>query len=170
MGSTLLLNASFEPLAVLSWKRAMVLVMDDRAEVIVGDEEDPIRTPSTTFPRPVVIRLIAYVKIPWRAKVALNKRNLYARDKGKCQYCLKDVGLHSATIDHIVPRARGGKNEWTNVALACGDCNWKKGDRLLENTDMVLHTTPTVPRREGKEILVGVKANPAWSDYLLAGT
>lgn len=167
MSATLLLNADYQALAVISWKRAMILVMDDRAEVIVGDEDDPVRSPSISLPRPVVVRLIAYAKIPWTARVALNKRNLYSRDKGKCQYCLSDIGIHSATIDHVIPRARGGQNNWLNVVLACGKCNFAKGDKLLENLDMTLHTTPTVPRREGGQILIGMTVNPLWEQFLL---
>jgi 5-methylcytosine-specific restriction endonuclease McrA len=168
MTSTLLLNASFEPLTVLSWKRAMLLVLDERAEVVVADEDDPVRSQFQSFPRPLVIRLIAYVKIPYRAKVALNKRNLYSRDGGQCQYCGEQIGMTSATIDHIVPRSRGGKNIWENVCLACDDCNYTKGSHLLSELGWTLRTEPRVPRREGRHILVGLVAHETWSPYLTA--
>ena len=164
--ATLLLNASYEPLCVLSLKRAMLLVLDERAEVVVADEDDPVRSPSTSFPRPLVIRLIAYAKIPYRAKVALNKRNLYARDGGECQYCGKHMGMSSATIDHILPRSRGGRNVWENVCLACDDCNYRKGDRLLSELGWELRKQPQVPRREGTHILVGLAAHDSWGPYL----
>jgi 5-methylcytosine-specific restriction endonuclease McrA len=164
--ATLLLNASYEPLTVLSLKRAMLLVLDERAEVVVADEDDPVRSPSCSFPRPIVIRLIAYVKIPYRAKVALNKRNLYSRDGGICQYCGDKIGMSAATIDHVTPRSRGGKNTWENVCLACGPCNYEKGDRLLSEIGWETLTRPSVPRREGKHILVGLVAHESWAEYL----
>jgi 5-methylcytosine-specific restriction endonuclease McrA len=169
MTHVLLLNATYEPLCVLPLKRAMVLILQEKADVLVEDEdEEPVRSPSVEFFRPKVIRLRYMVRIPYRAKVALNKKNLYSRDGGQCQYCAKHVGITSGTIDHVHPRSRGGKNVWENVVLACGDCNWSKGDRLISELGWTLLKEPHVPKRQGSHIILGVMMDPAWEDYLAA--
>lgn len=166
MTHVLLLNASYTPLTVLHWQRAVVLVLDGRAEIVEVDEENPIRSASAEWPRPLVIRLLAMVKIPFSARVALNKRNLYSRDDGICSYCERTVGLTSATIDHVQPRSRGGKNTWMNVVLACGKCNYEKGSQTLAELGWTLRKEPHVPRREGKHVVLGVVPNDAWATYL----
>jgi 5-methylcytosine-specific restriction endonuclease McrA len=166
--SVLLLNASYEPLCVLPLKRAMVLVLQEKADVLVEDDEEPVRSAYEEFFRPKVIRLRYMVKIPYRAKVALNKKNLYSRDKGVCQYCSKHIGITAGTIDHVIPRSRGGLNVWENVALACGPCNYSKGDRLLSELGWKLIKQPHVPKRQGSHIIVGVTMDPTWESYLAA--
>lgn len=164
----LLLNATYEPLCVVSLKRAMVLVLQEKADVLEEDDGEPVRSATQEFVRPKVLRLRYFVKIPYRAKVALNKRNLYQRDGGECQYCGKSVGMTSATIDHIIPRSRGGTNDWENVCLCCPDCNFAKGHKLLSEIGWTLRSTPRTPRREGRHILVGVVAHETWTPYLAA--
>lgn len=161
MRSVLLLNADYLPLRVVPLKRAVVLVLQHKAEVIEAGEE-PVRSASFEMPMPSVIRLTYYVKIPYRAKVALNRKSLIARDQGLCGYCRK----HGSTIDHIHPRSRGGRHEWTNVTLACGPCNQKKGDKLLSELGWPLHNKPEVPRVTS-HILVGLaELDPAWAAHL----
>lgn len=163
MRNVLLLNASFEVLRAVSMGRAVVLVLEGKAE-IVEDTGEYLRSPSITMPMPAVIRLKYYVKVPWKAKVALNRKNLAARDGGVCQ----KVGCtrKGDTIDHIVPRSRGGKHDWTNVTLMCAKHNQEKGDRTLEVLGWTLKSQPTVPTRT---VLVGV-IDPIWEPHLnLAG-
>lgn len=161
MNGCLLLNATYEPLRVISMKRAVVLVLQKKAEVISAGEE-PVRSASLTMKVPKVIRLRYFVRIPYRAKVALNRKALMARDNSTCQYC----GRHGNTIDHIVPRAKGGRHEWTNVATACSPCNQKKGDRLLSELGWSLLNVPVVPR-VNTHLLIGVGTmDPEWNDYL----
>lgn len=160
--NVLLLNASYEPLKVVSWHRAVVMVLQEKADVIEADDEEPVRSANFSMPMPIVIRLRYFVKIPYKAKVALNRRNLALRDKGLCQYCDRPGN----TIDHIVPRSRGGQHEWTNVALACSPCNFKKGDRLLSELDWTLNSKPEVPR-VSTHLIIGVGTiDPAWEPHL----
>lgn len=137
---TLLLNASFEPIHVIPERRAVVLVMAGKAELI---EEKPgrFRSATTAVPNPAVVRLSKFVHIPYRARVLLTRRSLIKRDKGVCQYC----GRRGDTIDHIVPRSKGGPHEWENVALACSRCNSKKADRTLAELGWTLPSTPYAP-------------------------
>lgn len=161
MTGVLLLNATYEPLRVISMKRAIVLVIQDKAEIISAGEE-PVRSASLCMTVPKVVRLRYFVKIPYRARVALNRKSLMARDKSTCQYC----GGHGNTIDHIVPRARGGRHEWTNVTTACSPCNQKKGDRLLSELGWELLSKPEVPRYNS-HILVGLATmDPEWEPHL----
>ena len=157
--TVLLLNASYEPLRVISMKRAVVLVLQDKAEIIEADEE-PVRSATFEMLRPSVIRLVSYVNLPYRAKVPLNRRTLATRDRHTCQYC----GNHGNTIDHVIPRSRGGRHEWTNVVLACGPCNFTKSDRLLSELGWALPSQPSVPKTR---LVIGmVERNPAWEPHL----
>jgi 5-methylcytosine-specific restriction endonuclease McrA len=134
----LLLNASYEPLNVCSWKRAVVLLMKGKAVAVERQQEDVL---PHRFPRPVVIRLLHYVKIPHK-EIPLTRRNVMHRDNYTCQYCGRKADL---TIDHILPRSRGGKDTWENVTVACLKCNIKKGDRTPAEAGYTLHQKPTRP-------------------------
>lgn len=166
MKRVLLLNATHEVLKVISLKRAIVLVLEDKAEVLEAEDGEYVRSASMQMPCPSVIRLKFYVKVPWKAKAPLNRRNLMSRDKGQCQR----VGCNRRgdTIDHIVPRAKNGRHDWLNVTLMCRKCNQAKGDRLLSELGWSLKTEPTVPQ---KIILIGVRdTSPSWESHLaLAG-
>lgn len=161
MKSVLLLNASWEPLRVIPLKRAVVLVLQEKAEVVEAGEEE-VRSSYFSMPLPSVVRLKYFVKIPFRAKVALNRRTLISRDKGICQYC----GGHGSTIDHIVPRSRGGTHEWTNVALACGPCNSQKRDKLLSEIGWTLLNKPAVPHVRTHIVLGIGTLDPSWEPHL----
>lgn len=137
---TLLLNASFEPICVVPEKRAVVLMLTGKAELI---EEKPgrFRSATTAVPNPAVVRLSKFVRIPYRASIPLTGRSLVKRDGGLCQYC----GKKGSTIDHVVPRSKGGQHVWENVALACARCNGKKADSTLAELGWKLRTTPFAP-------------------------
>lgn len=158
---TLLLNASYEPLTVISVHRAVVLVLADKADLVAAGEGH-FRSPSTSVPTPSAIRLRGYVRVPYRSTLPLNRRNLLARDGGRCAYC----SHRGDTVDHVVPRSRGGEHVWTNVVAACQPCNGHKGDRLLHELGWALRTTPAAPKG-WSWMLVGVgTTDPAWSEWL----
>ncbi|HWG85509.1 MAG TPA: HNH endonuclease, partial [Deinococcales bacterium] len=133
--SVLVLNASYEPLHVCSIKRAVTLLMDEAAER-VEDAPAFLRSPSTNFPVPSVIRLRRYVRRPPRYHVAFNRRNVFRRDGHTCQYCGRSGG--DLTLDHVLPRSRGGRNTWENIVTACRECNSRKRDRTPEEARMHL--------------------------------
>jgi len=142
MQQVLVLNASYEPLNVCSVRRAYVLVGKGKAEVIERYDE-PLRSATNTFDRPNVIRLVQYVRVPQTVKRRISRRALFARDGWRCVYCgTSSVRL---TLDHVVPRSRGGDSVWENVVTACAPCNLRKGDRLLDEIRMSLPRPPRAP-------------------------
>lgn len=158
---TLLLNASYEPLGVIPVRRAVVLVLADKADVVAAGAGS-LRSARTSVPVPSVIRLRAYVRVPYRARLPLNRRNLLARDRGRCAYC----DGRGDTIDHVVPRSRGGEHVWENVVAACRPCNGRKDDRLLGELGWTLPFAPQAPTGWAY-LLVGVATiDPAWSTWL----
>jgi 5-methylcytosine-specific restriction endonuclease McrA len=158
---SLVLNATYEPLCVVSARRAVVLVLAEKADVLHDTDED-MRSERLALKVPSVIRLRYFVKVPFRRRSALNRRAVFARDGGRCQYC----GAAAESIDHVVPRAKGGTHTWENVVAACRPCNTAKRDRLLSETSMVLRRRPSVPR-ELTWITVAVGTIPPhWEPYL----
>lgn len=111
---TLVLNAGYEPLAVVSFKRALVLVMNEKAVVVERIEEDPVWAAAGTYDRPAVIILTRYVRVPGARRVPVTRRGVLRRDAHRCGYC----GKAASTIDHVLPRSRGGKDTWENL-VAC---------------------------------------------------
>jgi len=157
----LVLNASFEPLAVVSSRRAAVLVWDNKAEVL--EHRGEIGTTSGSVPTPTVVRLRRYVKVPYRKSLRRPTLvGLVARDGRFCAYCLKRC---AETIDHIVPRWRGGEHTWLNTCGACQKCNNSKGRRTPEEAGMTLHVTPREPSRE-TWLVVFSRRDPSWETYL----
>jgi 5-methylcytosine-specific restriction endonuclease McrA len=140
--TVLVLNASYEPLNVCSFRRAHVLVFKGRAEVL-EQLDRPLRSASDTYPWPHVIRLVTYVRVPRTASRKISRRALFARDEWQCAYC-GETGVR-LTLDHVVPRSRGGDSVWENVVTSCAPCNLRKGDRLLEESAMVLRKAPRPP-------------------------
>ncbi|MEC7434681.1 MAG: HNH endonuclease, partial [Actinomycetota bacterium] len=133
MRNVLVLNASFEPLSVVSARRATCLVLADKAEIIESGEE-LVRSPSFAMNVPLVVRLRYMVKAPRQRRAVLSRRAVFARDDYQCQYC----GAHADSIDHILPRSRGGHHSWENLVAACKPCNLSKRDRTPEEAGMVL--------------------------------
>jgi 5-methylcytosine-specific restriction endonuclease McrA len=158
---SLVLNATYEPLCVVSARRAVVLVLSEKAEVLHDSDED-MRSERLALKVPSVIRLRYFVKVPFRRRSALNRRAVFARDGGRCQYC----GAAAESIDHIVPRAKGGQHTWENVVAACRPCNTAKRDRLLSETTMVLRRRPTVPRELTWITIAVGTIPPHWEPYL----
>jgi 5-methylcytosine-specific restriction endonuclease McrA len=137
----LVLNLDHYPVAVVTVQKAMVLLLMEKAQLLASYELLEIRTVSRSFAYPSVIRLAHYKHIPYKG-VLLNRANLFRRDRGQCQYCGSAKQL---TIDHVIPRSKGGKTIWTNLVTACNRCNVFKGDKTLEQVGMLLRTEPFVP-------------------------
>lgn len=145
----LMLSTGFEPLFQTTWKRALSAVFGGRAEIIETHETLTIGTASGDFPYPVKVRFTSGVMIGKLKGInrhaPLSKKNIFLRDEGKCQYCHKNLALSTCTIDHIVPKSKGGMNRWENVVLSCSKCNQKKGARLLSEINMALTKKPVQP-------------------------
>ena len=129
---------------------------------MLHDTGAAIHSEKLTVPVPSVIRLRYFVKVPFRRRAALNRRAVFARDDARCQYC----HAPAESIDHVVPRSRGGTHTWENVVAACRPCNTRKRDRLLSETTMVLRRRPAAPR-ELTWVTVAVGSVPStWERYL----
>jgi 5-methylcytosine-specific restriction endonuclease McrA len=142
--TVLLINANWMPLATVSVRRALCLILTDRAEAVVSDENRPWRSVSLSVPEPKVVRLLKMVKVPHRL-VPLTKGNVMQRDDHTCQYCGQRLPRRELTIDHVVPRARGGKTKWDNVVAACRQCNGCKGNLLPSEAGLTLLQDPQQP-------------------------
>jgi 5-methylcytosine-specific restriction endonuclease McrA len=161
MSKALVLNASYEPLCVVSVRRAVVLVLKEKAEVLHATG-DALHSERSEMPIPSVIRLRYFVKVPFRARAALNRRAVFARDNHRCQYC----GAPADNIDHVVPRSRGGEHVWENVVAACRPCNTRKEDRLLHETGLQLRHKPVAPKELTWIIVAVGTVHPHWEPYL----
>lgn len=163
--SVLLLNASYEPLRIISWQRAICLQLADRADVVETVEGKALRTSGgAEFAFPSVIRLREMVVVPFRRGTApITRRTLLARDRRECQKTGCD--RRGATMDHLVPKSRGGEHSWTNIVLMCAEHNNSKSDRTLEELGWTLKNVPRTPTR-ADIALDRTQSNPQWSQWL----
>ncbi|MFE1644397.1 HNH endonuclease [Microbacterium sp. P01] len=159
---TLVLNAGYEPLAVVSYKRALVLVMNDKATVIERMEGEPVWAARGSYDRPAVILLSRYVRVPGAGHVPVTRRGVLRRDLHHCAYC----GKTASTIDHVLPRSRGGADTWENLVACCLRCNNVKGDRTPQEMNWNLLFTPRPPRGAQWTVRGTERADPRWSPYL----
>jgi 5-methylcytosine-specific restriction endonuclease McrA len=157
----LVLNATFEPLGLVSTRRALLLVLATKAELVHATEAF-FRSERRAFPEPSVVRLARYVRVPHDRTVAVNRRTVFARDGHRCQYC----GLAAESIDHVLPRSRGGLHAWDNVVEACRRCNTRKEDRLPHEVGLVLRTQPSAPRQRVWLLAMSGGARDDWAPYL----
>lgn len=160
--NVLMLNASYEPIRVISFERAVTLMVQGRADVVEAVEGRTVRSPSSEWEWPSVIRLREYVKIPFERNIALNKRNVLNRDNFECAYCEE---RRATTVDHIHPKSRGGKHEWMNVIASCRKCNNDKDSHLLSELGWELGFQPTVPAAN-TWIVAGSRERDDWEKYL----
>lgn len=173
MSSILLLGADFQPLAVIGQRRAFGLVMSDKAEPILGEPEVQIKSPSTTFSLPTVIRLRYYVRVPQR-QARWSKPNVLRRDKYVCQFCGVKMTETEATVDHIVPltecrKKRIPPNTWGNTVASCRKCQKKKGDKTMEATGMRFFDPkfePKTPRANYLVLLLQNSSHDEWKKYI----
>jgi 5-methylcytosine-specific restriction endonuclease McrA len=157
----LILNASFEPLCVVPSRRALMLILSEKAE-LVSSTSRRFRSEKLSLPEPSIVRLSHYVRVPYQARVALNRRAVFARDGHCCQYC----GASAENIDHVIPRSKGGSHSWENVVAACRPCNARKEDRRLEDTGMKLRRPPRAPRERMWMLVATGLVRPDWEPYL----
>lgn len=166
MERTLLLNTTFEPIAVVSWRKAVTLVFLQKVEVLSVYERE-VRSISRSVRLPAVIRLLHFVR-NGRSGVKFSRRNVFLRDDYTCQYCGKKFDTKHLTCDHLIPRSRGGLTEWTNIVTSCIRCNRRKGDKLPEEREMFPRRRPFRPT-DYQLLLLGaeVKMLPEyWKDYI----
>lgn len=141
MRDTLVLNASFEPLSTVTLNRAVVLVLQDKAVVEQSHPGLRVRAATVDLPVPRVIRLCRYVRVPFRRQAPWSRRGVLIRDQHRCAYC----GRRASTVDHVVPRSRGGADSWLNTVASCAEDNHRKADRTPEQAGMPLLFEPFVP-------------------------
>jgi 5-methylcytosine-specific restriction endonuclease McrA len=161
MGAALVLNATYEPLCVVPLRRAVVLVLAEKA-VIVESSNDLMHSERLAVPVPTVVRLSRFVRVPYRRDVPLTRRAVLERDAHACAYC----GSKADTIDHVRPRSRGGLHVWTNVVAACARCNHRKGDRLLSEIGWHLRVPPAQPAPTVAVVMGWAAREPSWAQYL----
>jgi len=161
VGRALVLNASYEPLSVVSIRRAVILVLKEKAEVI-HEGDGALHSERVSMPIPSVIRLRRFVRVPYRTRVPLTRRAVFVRDGHRCQYC--DAAAES--IDHVVPTSRGGEHAWENVVACCRRCNSAKQDRLLHETGLALRHKPVAPKQTLWIVVAVGRVDPAWEQYL----
>ncbi|HEY64749.1 MAG TPA: HNH endonuclease [Caldilineae bacterium] len=165
MHSVLVLNATYEPLSVVSLKRAVVLLLKEKAEIVEATEA-VLRSERMSLPVPLVIRLVYYVRIPRRLGVPLTRRTVMARDQYTCQYCGAQPGRSELTLDHVIPRSQGGETKWENVVTACRTCNQRKGNRTPEQAGLRLLNKPKRPRYVAVALIGEPAHYEVWGKYL----
>ena len=163
MQQVLVLNASFEPLNVCSVRRAHVLVYKGKAEV-VEELDRPLCSATGAFPWPHVIRLVNYVRVPRMVQRKISRRALFARDGWRCVYCGSASGR--LTLDHVIPRSKGGGSVWENVVTSCAPCNLRKGNRMPHEVQMVLPHPPRPPAPALFIRLAAATVPQRWERYL----
>ena len=168
MEQTLVLNASYEPLRIVSWQKAMTLLFQGKVEVIAVHDRE-IRGVTVRLQMPSVMRLLRHVRVKRAfSEVPFSRANVYARDGHRCQYCQRRFAPGSLTFDHVLPVARGGQKAWDNIVTCCIPCNRKKGDRTPDEAGMHLVRRPQRPRGWPHLTLsLGLHRAPeSWRDYL----
>jgi len=161
MRRALVLNASFEPLGIVPARRAICLLIAEKAELIEADD-GVVRSARLTMASPAVIRLRYMVNAPRRRTAAVSRRAVFARDEYRCQYC----GSRADSIDHVVPRSRGGRDVWDNLAAACRPCNSAKRDRTPDEAGMRLIRPCRPPRATAWIVVGGTLVPDTWKPYL----
>lgn len=168
MESTLLLNASYEPLRVLHWQKAITLLWREKVEVLEVHEQK-IRGASSSIPLPSVVRLHSMIRLREKHRtVKFSRVNIFTRDGYSCQYCAKVFRPSELTFDHILPISRGGRKTWENIVAACWRCNSRKSGRTPKEAGMRLLKKPVRPRwTEVVAVTSDIRGAPeSWRDYL----
>ena len=164
----LVLNASYEPLSLVSVRRAVVLLLREKAEMIEATQQ-MLRSSSRAIPVPLVIRLVKYVRLPHR-RVPATRSAIMLRDAYTCQYCGTLPGRLQLTVDHVIPRSRGGAHSWQNLATACKRCNQKKGSNTPEEAQMKLLNKPFEPTYVALVLLSNPVATSRWENLMDTGS
>lgn len=163
---TLVLSNGYEPIRRVPWTRAMTLFWNDKVEVL--NEHDKIVHPGLGLRAPSVVRFLNNTRSRKRS-IKFSKENVFARDKGTCQYCCQKIEKSKATYDHVRPRKLGGKTDWNNIVISCAGCNQRKGGRTCEQARMFPKMAPIKPRSLPsiiKELQWENTMPEHWYDYL----
>jgi 5-methylcytosine-specific restriction endonuclease McrA len=161
---TLVLNAGYEPLAVVSFRRALILVLNQKATVLEQSGAVTVRSASDEFELPSVILLSRYVRIPGSRNIPVSRRGVLRRDGHRCAYCQRSAN----TIDHVQPKSRGGSDSWENLVACCLRCNNKKGDKTLAEIGWQLNISPKMPHGNVWMVRGAERVEPEWENYLAA--
>jgi 5-methylcytosine-specific restriction endonuclease McrA len=164
MAEVLVLNASYEPLRLVSTRRAVVLLLQQKVEVVEPGER-VIRSNSGRFAVPEVVRLLRYAAVPRNRALPCSRRAVLIRDSETCQYCGTKPGRALLTLDHVLPRAQGGTTSWENVVAACNSCNHRKANRTPEQANMQLMRQPRRPLYMTLTLINALERNDVWSKY-----
>ena len=159
----MVLNQNYEPLSICNVKKAIILLFLDKAEIIVESDTRVLRSISRIIPLPSVVKLLHYIKVPYK-NIILSRKNILRRDNHQCQYCGNGHG--SLTIDHIMPKSRKGDETWENLVCACVDCNNRKGDRTPDEARMPLMKKPIRPNHVMFLRQFVGNVNDGWKPYL----
>ncbi len=159
---TLVLNAGYEPLAVVTFRRALLLVLTGKASILAEDNDDPVVGPREILSRPTVILLNRYVRVPYREAAHVTRRGILRRDSHRCAYC----GRTATTVDHVHPRSLGGEDSWENLVACCLTCNNKKGNKTLRQMGWSLPRAPYRPVGPQWYITELEKPAPSWNAFL----
>ena len=162
--SVLVLNATFEPLSLVSVRRAVVLLLREKAELVEATER-MLHSANHALPEPLVIRLTRFVRLPHRS-VPPTRGAVILRDAYTCQYCGDTPGKHGLTVDHVVPRCRGGDHSWTNLTAACKRCNHRKGRMIPREAGMKLLRRPFEPTYVALVLLSNPIAASRWETMM----
>ena len=162
IGQVLVLNQDYQPLSLCSVRKSLVLLLLEKAELLHKDETKRVRTISSSFDFPTVIRLIDYVRIP-NKNIVVSRKNVLKRDGNKCQYCGSKEAL---TLDHVIPRSRGGVDSWDNLITCCASCNVKKGNKTPKEANMPLLSKPHKPHHLMYLRSQIASVNEHWKPYL----
>jgi 5-methylcytosine-specific restriction endonuclease McrA len=160
-GKSLVLNASMEPLCVVPARRALVLILTGKADLLHAAGA-LYRSEHLEVCSPSVVKLRHYVRVPYRRRATLTRRGVFIRDEHTCQYC----GRPAENIDHVHPRSRRGAHDWENVVAACTRCNSRKGDRTPEEAGMALARRPFAPKAAFWMVVAVGRIKPEWESYL----
>lgn len=164
MAKTLVLNTTYEPLSIVSLRRAVVLVFNDKADVVEAPG-NIWRAERVSILVPSVVKLRRFVRVPYLRRLPLTRNAVFARDGHRCQYC----GAGAECLDHVIPRSKGGVHTWENVVACCRACNARKADFNLLETTLELAKKPQVPRRYDWVVAsTGFPIDPTWHRYLPA--
>jgi len=159
---TLVLNAGYEPLGVVSFKRAIILVLNQKATVLEGSAERKVHSAKGEYDLPSVILLSRYVRVPGNRNIPLSRRGVLRRDGFRCAYCKRTAN----TVDHVQPKSKGGRDSWENLVAACLRCNNIKGDKTLNEIGWSLDFTPKMPTGGAWLVRGAERLEPEWDEYL----
>jgi len=165
VSSVLVLNASYEPLHITSLRRAVVLLLKEKAELVEAAEAR-LRAEQVSFPVPLVIRLLKYVPLPHSLSRGPTRRWILARDNYQCQYCGMVPPRNDLTLDHVVPRSQGGQHTWENLVACCRRCNSRKGGRSPQEANLTLLRRPFRPRYAALVAFAEAGTPEVWRKYL----